>query len=109
MRYTLLLLSFAVSLAFPGLPSSENLIVNGSFEESSVNPGSYQDLPAGSTAIKGWTVTLNHIDYINASLWWTAVPVTRAQRPPASAASSKHSQRCQVRSTTSPLTSLEIP
>ncbi len=69
MRYTLLLLSFAVSLAFPGLPSSENLIVNGSFEESSVNPGSYQDLPAGSTAIKGWTVTLNHIDYINASLW----------------------------------------
>jgi choice-of-anchor C domain-containing protein len=67
MRFALLLLRLAVILGFPGLPGSANLIVNGSFEESSVNPGSYQDLPAGSTAIKGWTVT-QHIDYVN-GLW----------------------------------------
>jgi choice-of-anchor C domain-containing protein len=67
MRYALLLLSFAVTLALPGVPDPENLIVNGSFEESSINPGTYQDLPAGSTAITGWTVT-GHIDYV-AALW----------------------------------------
>jgi choice-of-anchor C domain-containing protein len=67
MRYALLLLSFALSLALPGGQDPENLIVNGSFEESSIDPATHQDLPSGSTAIAGWTVT-GHIDYV-ASLW----------------------------------------
>jgi choice-of-anchor C domain-containing protein len=66
MRYALLLLSCAVAVA--ARPASENLIVNGSFEESTLKAASFQDVAAKSTAIKGWTVTLNHIDYIGA-LW----------------------------------------
>jgi choice-of-anchor C domain-containing protein len=69
MRTALLLLSIAIASACPALPSSPNLIANGSFEEASVSPGSFVDLPAGSTALKDWTVTLNHIDYANAGLW----------------------------------------
>lgn len=68
MRYAELIFSFALTLGLLPPAGSANLIVNGSFEECSVNPGSYQDLPAGSTAIKGWTVT-SHIDYVNAGLW----------------------------------------
>lgn len=68
MRFTLLLLSIATALPLAAPANTENLIVNGSFEEASIKPGSYQDVPAGSTAIKGWTVTLNHIDYIG-TLW----------------------------------------
>lgn len=69
MRYALLLLSITAILSLAVAPASDNLIVNGSFEESTANPGTFQDLAAGSTAIKGWTVTLKHIDYINAGLW----------------------------------------
>jgi hypothetical protein len=47
------------------------LIVNGSFENTSIEPGSFQDVPAGSTAITGWTVTGNHIDLIG-GLWTAA-------------------------------------
>jgi|SRR5579862_4306809 len=68
MRFTLLLLSIATALPLAGPASTNNLIVNGSFEDASIKPGRYQDLPAGSPAIKGWTVTLNHIDYVGA-LW----------------------------------------
>jgi choice-of-anchor C domain-containing protein len=66
MRYALLLLSCPV--AFAARPASENLIVNGSFEESTLKVAGFQDVAAKSTAIKGWTVTLNHIDYIG-GLW----------------------------------------
>jgi choice-of-anchor C domain-containing protein len=70
MRYAILLFSLAASLAVAGRqPASDNLIVNGSFEDCAAKPGSYQDLAKGSAAIKGWTVTLNHIDYVNANLW----------------------------------------
>ncbi|HUK31703.1 MAG TPA: choice-of-anchor C family protein [Candidatus Acidoferrum sp.] len=67
MRYMILLLGLIVSLAFQASQTPANLIVNGSFEQASVTPPSYQDLPPGSTAIKGWTAT-GHIDYV-AGLW----------------------------------------
>jgi choice-of-anchor C domain-containing protein len=68
MRFALLLLSIATALPLAGSVSTANLIVNGSFEDASIKPGSYQDVPAGSTAIKAWTVTLSHIDYVG-GLW----------------------------------------
>ncbi len=69
MRIAVLISTLLISLtlALPQAPA--NLIVNGSFEQATINPGSYQDLAAGSTALKGWTVTLKHIDYVNAALW----------------------------------------
>lgn len=48
-------------------PAWANLLANPSFE-TGPNPGSFTDLAGGSTAISGWTVTLNHIDYIG-TLW----------------------------------------
>jgi choice-of-anchor C domain-containing protein len=68
MRFALLLLFVATTPQLAAPANTENLIVNGSFEEASIKPGSYRDVPAGSTGIKGWTVTLNHIDYVGA-LW----------------------------------------
>lgn len=70
MRYAVLIFSLAATLALAARqPASDNLIVNGSFEDCTVKPGSYQDLAKSSTAIKGWAVTVNHIDYVNAALW----------------------------------------
>lgn len=54
------------------IPAHADLITNGSFENASVNPGAFVDLPGGSTAITGWTVTLNHIDYVDALTWQAA-------------------------------------
>jgi choice-of-anchor C domain-containing protein len=68
MLFRLLFLSIAAALALAPPVTTSNLIVNGSFEQSSINPGSFKDVPAGSTAISGWTVTLKHIDYIG-GLW----------------------------------------
>jgi choice-of-anchor C domain-containing protein len=40
-------------------------ITNGSFESGTVDPGgSYVTLPAGSTALTGWTIVTGSIDYI---------------------------------------------
>jgi choice-of-anchor C domain-containing protein len=44
------------------------IVVNGSFEESTFGPGgtwNFQTLSQGSTAITGWTVMPNGLDYIN--------------------------------------------
>jgi choice-of-anchor C domain-containing protein len=41
---------------------------NGSFELGSVNPGAYQTLGVGSTAITGWEVIGSNIDYVG-SFW----------------------------------------
>jgi choice-of-anchor C domain-containing protein len=69
-RYAALIFSLSATLVLAARqPASDNLIVNGSFEDCTARPGSYQDLAKGSTAIKGWTVTVNHIDYVNAALW----------------------------------------
>lgn len=43
------------------------LLVNGSFEEGP-SVGAYIDLPLGSTAITGWSIVRNGIDYIG-TLW----------------------------------------
>jgi choice-of-anchor C domain-containing protein len=69
MRSRLLLLSIAATLALTTHAETDNLIVNGSFEHASINTVSYKDVPAGSNVIEGWTVTLNHIDYVGAGLW----------------------------------------
>ena len=47
-----------------------NLIQNGSFETATVNPGSFLQLDAVSTAITGWTVSQGTIDYIGTA--WQA-------------------------------------
>ncbi|MCA2694415.1 MULTISPECIES: choice-of-anchor C family protein [unclassified Microcystis] len=47
-----------------------NLIQNGSFETATVNPGSFLQLDAVSTAITGWTVSQGTIDYIGT--YWQA-------------------------------------
>jgi choice-of-anchor C domain-containing protein len=52
------------------IPAKANLVVNGSFEQGQ-NPGSYTNLPKGSTAITGWRVAVGNIDYIG-SLWVAA-------------------------------------
>ncbi len=49
--------------------SCTGLLINGSFEEGPA-PGAYIDLPAASTAILGWTITPNGIDYIGTN--WVA-------------------------------------
>ena len=62
--------------AFTGSASAAT-IVNGSFEDSSVNPGGgFATLSGGSTAITGWTVGANSIDYIGG--YWTAQDGTRS-------------------------------
>ena len=48
-----------------------NLLTNGSFEAGPViaELSGFVDLPVGSTAIAGWTVTRDEIDYIGTSFW----------------------------------------
>lgn len=47
--------------------ASAQTIVNGSFE-TGPDPGSFTNLPLGSTAITGWTVVTANVDYIG-TLW----------------------------------------
>jgi choice-of-anchor C domain-containing protein len=47
----------------PGEDQAKNLLVNGSFEEGP-EAGDFLPLDAGSTDIKGWTVTRAQVDYI---------------------------------------------
>jgi choice-of-anchor C domain-containing protein len=57
--------------------NAESLITNGSFEDASVNPGdSFVTLGSGSTAITGWTVGGNGIDYIGG--YWQASDGSRS-------------------------------
>jgi len=66
---------FAV-LAMGSLVQAD-LIVNGSFEQASVDPGaSFKTLGSGSTAITGWAVGGNGIDYIGG--YWTAADGARS-------------------------------
>jgi choice-of-anchor C domain-containing protein len=61
----------AAMLVLAAQGASAATISNGSFETGSVNPGSFQFLGAGSTAIDGWTVGgAGGIDYIGT--YWTA-------------------------------------
>lgn len=52
--------------------ASASLIVNGSFEQSSLNPGgSWIPLGPGSTAIDGWTTLGGGVDYMG-TIWASA-------------------------------------
>jgi uncharacterized protein (TIGR03437 family) len=57
----------AIATAFATAIPAQNLLVNGSFEQGP-NPGSYTNIPQGSTVITGWTVSVGNIDYVG-SLW----------------------------------------
>jgi choice-of-anchor C domain-containing protein len=60
----------ASGLLFSSLEARADLVLNGSFEDSSIDPGSFTTLSAGSTAITGWTISSGSVDYIGT--YWTA-------------------------------------
>ncbi len=59
-------LTVAALAAFAGpVVAGENLIINGSFEQASVNPaGTWIPMSGGNTSITGWTVFGSGIDYL---------------------------------------------
>lgn len=60
-RLNTLIVSCIAGSALAGTP---NLIINGSFEESSLNPGgSWSVLGGGDTSINGWTTVGGGVDY----------------------------------------------
>ncbi len=58
----------ACALLLTSGATAGNLVVNGSFETGPV-VNQFIDLPAGSTAIAGWTVGGFHIDYAASTTW----------------------------------------
>lgn len=71
--------AFLIAAAALALPATANAatIVNGSFESASVNPGGgFLSLGFGSTAITGWTVGGDGVDYIGG--YWQAADGTRS-------------------------------
>tara|TARA_R110000744_G_scaffold337042_1_gene442327 strand:- start:1529 stop:2149 length:621 start_codon:yes stop_codon:yes gene_type:complete len=61
-RLNTLIVSCLAGSALAGTP---NLIINGSFEESSLNPGgSFNALGGGDTSINGWTTVGSGVDYL---------------------------------------------
>jgi choice-of-anchor C domain-containing protein len=72
-RCRIALASAALGLASIG--AGAQIIQNGSFELG-VNPGSFTNLPGGSTAITGWTVIGSSIDYVGSV--WTSSNGTRS-------------------------------
>jgi len=68
-----------MSLVFGLLIASEaygDLIVNGSFEAASVNPGPFVELWSGNTSITGWTVIGESIHYVGTA--WVASEGSRS-------------------------------
>lgn len=67
--------SLTLFLTFSG--NAANLIVNGSFEDASVNPGSsYINIGVGNTSLTGWTVIANDVHYVGT--FWQASDGTRS-------------------------------
>ncbi len=68
----------AVAAAFLPAAAQSVTIVNGSFEESALNPGAgwISILAPNSTAIPGWSIDAGSIDYIGT--YWTAGEGTRS-------------------------------
>ena len=64
------LLLAATAAALAAVPAGAVTIVNGSFEDASVNPGSFVTLNNGNTSITGWKVRGASIDYIGS--YWQA-------------------------------------
>ncbi len=75
-------ISIIVSLIFASLlcsPSYADIIQNGSFENSTTNPGGYfVTLSAGNTQITGWTVLGDTIDYMDSLTTWDASDGSRS-------------------------------
>jgi choice-of-anchor C domain-containing protein len=55
--------------------AAQSLLVNGSFE-AGPDPGEQMQLPMGSTAVTGWVVNLNPVDYVGT--YWAAAEGTRS-------------------------------
>ena len=73
---TTILIFVAVTFIFGLLTNANaNLIVNGSFEVGP-DPGASAPLPNGSTAIAGWTVTREGVDY--KGTYWKASDLNRS-------------------------------
>ena len=68
--------TFAVATALLAAPAGAVTILNGSFEAASLDPGVFTTLGAGSTAITGWTVGGDSIDYIDS--YWQAADGARS-------------------------------
>jgi len=68
-------LSLVLALSGTSQAASE-LILNGSFEASSINPGGFTTLDSGSTVIDHWTVSGGSIDYIGT--YWQAADGDRS-------------------------------
>jgi choice-of-anchor C domain-containing protein len=65
------LICFLVLMAcFVFSDAEANLLSNGSFENSSISPGSFATLSPFSTAVTDWTVWSGSIDYVGS--YWTA-------------------------------------
>ena len=64
-----LLIGLVAALSF-GSAANAATIVNGSFENSSINPGGFTTVNAGSPVINGWSVGGASVDYIGS--YWTA-------------------------------------
>jgi len=71
-----LVAALAVTAGLLAAPAGAVTIINGSFEDASVAPGSYTTLFAGSTAIDGWTVGGDSVDYIGG--YWEAADGVRS-------------------------------
>jgi len=68
-------LSLLLALTSTSQAATE-LILNGSFEDSSINPGIFHTLGPGSTLINHWTVTGGTVDYIGT--YWQAADGSRS-------------------------------
>lgn len=71
MNYKIKFFALLLVAALSCLPTYADMIQNGSFENSEVDPGGYFiTLTAGNTQITGWTVLGGSIDYIGG--YWNA-------------------------------------
>lgn len=70
MKVPSLRVAIASVLLAAALPVHANLINNGSFENGTYSGGAFQTLGSGSTAITGWTIGGNSVDWIKT--YWGA-------------------------------------
>ena len=59
-----------IALSFTSMEAHANMVLNGSFEDSTINPGSFTTLNAGSPALTNWNISSGSVDYIGT--YWTA-------------------------------------
>ena len=56
-------LALAISMALPAVAATQNLVVNGGFEDSTFS-GVFTTYVAGSTSLTGWTIETGSVDLI---------------------------------------------